>query len=326
MQLEAGKKYTDRRGRVYGPLVKTFGKFFGEHKETSLWDHDGRICYFDLDMDLVAEYVEPAQAEYRMLQDGETVQPDDEYCGHSGKWEKVPSTGNVFKSSLYYPHRRLVEPVKVAEPAPVESPDDLVIQDRVPARAGIDFGWNVMAGEFADYKPSDKWKWGIGEPYAGRMHGCVGGLSGGISDLRLAVFCRRKDLPPVPHAEPEFPQYIIYATGGTFADCAYIVRTSEDDAYSVLANGKRGGDFKWVAYKANILKSGVWKRVTEKEAEKLVSRTRTVVLKEWIVGEECGYVGCIWASEDPSKESDDLVSWGWASETGNTRTVEIPVT
>ena len=67
MKLEAGKKYTDRRGRVYGPLVKTFGKFFGEHKETPLWDHDGRICYFDLDMDLVAEYVEPVQPEYRML-------------------------------------------------------------------------------------------------------------------------------------------------------------------------------------------------------------------------------------------------------------------
>jgi hypothetical protein len=30
MQLEAGKKYTDRRGRVYGPLVKVHCDLFGE--------------------------------------------------------------------------------------------------------------------------------------------------------------------------------------------------------------------------------------------------------------------------------------------------------
>ena len=198
----------------------------------------------------------------------------------------------------------------------MESPDDWVIldpvvyADHVP-RVGID-----------QFQPSCG-VWVTQERYhskdtIGNYHRACG------ADTR----CRRKDLPPVPPAEPEFPQYIIYATGGTFADCAYIVRTSEDDAYSVLANGKRGVDFKWVAYKANILKSGVWKRVTEKEAEKLVSRTRTVVLKEWLCWEDAEpeTVTLHWCSTSPADETDQFSAWDNAVETGNTRTVEIPVT
>lgn len=404
MKLEAGKKYTDRRGRVYGPLVRvdvSCGGLFGENREDYAWYGDGqRSPGRELPSDLVAEYVEPAQAEpeYRLLKDGEPFQDGDEYLDIDAKWCKAPASENrTFNPQIYFPHRRLVkaDETKAAEqPAPVESPDDLVIQDRIPARAGIDFGWNVSVSEFADHKPSIANKWAISPAYAGRIHGAIGGPHGD-SKLRLVVMCyrkdlpalespddwvildpvvyadhvprvgvdqfqgwddswttqetyhskdaigkwhtatggnqtrcRRKDLPPVPPAEPEFPQYIIYATGGTFADCAYIVRTSEDDAYSVLANGKRGVDFKWVAYKANSLKSGVWKRVTEKEAEKLVSRTRTVVLKEWLCWEDAEpeTVTLHWCSTSPADETDQFSAWNNAVETGNTRTVEIPVT
>ena len=84
MQLEAGKKYTDRRGRVYGPLVKTGSLFFGEDKETPLWNQNGGIDRINRDMDLVAEYVEHVQPVadpgegYRLLSGDEITLPTDE--------------------------------------------------------------------------------------------------------------------------------------------------------------------------------------------------------------------------------------------------------
>ena len=60
MQLEAGKKYVDRRGRVYGPLAMC-SVYFGESTGHAFWDSSGSVlvgCKSDLD--LVAEYVEPA--------------------------------------------------------------------------------------------------------------------------------------------------------------------------------------------------------------------------------------------------------------------------
>ena len=80
MQLEAGKKYTDRRGRVYGPMVKVSDDLFGEALEDYGWYRDGqRSLGKSVQGDLVAEYAEPVQAEYRMLQDGEVIQDGDEY-------------------------------------------------------------------------------------------------------------------------------------------------------------------------------------------------------------------------------------------------------
>ncbi len=63
MQLEAEKKYVDRRGRVYGPL-KLCSVYFGESTGHAFWDSSGSVlrgCKSDLD--LVAEYVEPAPVE-----------------------------------------------------------------------------------------------------------------------------------------------------------------------------------------------------------------------------------------------------------------------
>jgi len=180
MQLEAGKKYTDRRGRVFGPMVMV-GSLFGESEGDYCWHEDGRKSHArELHADLIAEYVESVQPEYRMLQDGEVVQDGDEYCGWSGIWEKSPATGGVFNSLLHHRHRRLVEP------AHVESPDDWVIldpvvyADHVP-RVGIDQfqGWDnqwTTQGEFNSKETIGRW------------HASTGG-----SQTR----CRRKDLPPV---------------------------------------------------------------------------------------------------------------------------------
>jgi hypothetical protein len=64
MQLEAGKKYTDRRGRVYGPMIQT-GLWFGEVEGQRCWPGNGLVgCGGDpRPIDLIAEYVEPAPVE-----------------------------------------------------------------------------------------------------------------------------------------------------------------------------------------------------------------------------------------------------------------------
>ena len=60
MQLEAGKKYVDRRGRVYGPMVKVGCTLFGEEKEQAFWYDDGSASGGSeaWDIDLIAEHVE----------------------------------------------------------------------------------------------------------------------------------------------------------------------------------------------------------------------------------------------------------------------------
>jgi hypothetical protein len=59
MRLEAGKKYTDRRGRVYGPLIEDSNTFYEDECGTNWWS-DGRVSTKKESLaDLVAEYVEP---------------------------------------------------------------------------------------------------------------------------------------------------------------------------------------------------------------------------------------------------------------------------
>lgn len=79
-----------------------------------------------------------------------------------------------------------------------ESPDDLVIQDRVPAREGIDFGWWVADEEFDNWVPCPHKKWSVTvDPNARKeRHGHT--LRNGD---RLFVMCYRKDLPVLPTTE-----------------------------------------------------------------------------------------------------------------------------
>lgn len=65
LKLEAGKKYVDRRGRVFGPLA-ICGQSFCESSRMPMWYENGRIgseLEADTDMDLVAEYREPEPTE-----------------------------------------------------------------------------------------------------------------------------------------------------------------------------------------------------------------------------------------------------------------------
>jgi len=57
MQLEAGKCYVDRKGRVFGPLVRNKGNTFGEGSYSS-WYPDGRQSFqCEMPTDLIAEHV-----------------------------------------------------------------------------------------------------------------------------------------------------------------------------------------------------------------------------------------------------------------------------
>ena len=159
MQLEAGKKYTDRRGRVYGPMVQVSDGchgVFGENRDDYGWYRDGRRSPGrDIQGDLVAEYVEPVKAsepEYRMLQEGELIKAGDQYFAWDGKWETAPDLGRTWKSSIYVPHRRLVkhEETKASEPA----------DTRVTAGEGyrlLNVGEHEQEGD--EYYNADKSKW-----------------------------------------------------------------------------------------------------------------------------------------------------------------------
>lgn len=71
---------------------------------------------------------------------------------------------------------------------PKESPDDWVVQDRVPARAEIDRGHFGSKGR----SPEDMWGFVSDSIGVGEMHGHQG----------MVVYCRRKDLPEIsPKAE-----------------------------------------------------------------------------------------------------------------------------
>ena len=71
---------------------------------------------------------------------------------------------------------------------PKESPDDWVVQDRLPARAEIDRGHFGSKGR----SPEDMWGFVSDSIGVGEMHGHQG----------MVVYCRRKDLPEIsPKAE-----------------------------------------------------------------------------------------------------------------------------
>lgn len=412
MQLEAGKKYTDRRGRIYGPMVQVDDDLFGESAEDYGWYSNGIRSHGKISQgDLVAEYVEPVKADskpadnrvnpgdgYRLLNVGEVEQADDEwYSRNDDEWRKTVCAGmkvTDFDVSRGYSIRRKAEPAPVESPddwveitdpkhvlrdtdqmtlagnisgeyvgqcrgsggwvscqtlirtgetlgcnkwararclrkdlPKVESPDDWVIQDRVPAREGIDFGWNVSAKDFDVYVPDDGWKWSIRDPYTGRMHGSYGdtGRLAVFGDTgRLAVFCRRKDLPPVPPVVDPGEGYRL------LADDEITLPTDEreytegfNDEWRILPEANR----RMVGRAVAAIREE-WSGIVIRR--KLPPATRTIVLKEWICWDDDypDSVAIAWRSSSPSDglDSSNFIAFDHAHPTGNTRTVEIPVT
>lgn len=87
---------------------------------------------------------------------------------------------------------------------PVESPDDWVTQDRVPARPGID----ERAWQHGECTSAMEWKDSSVLGWEQKpMHGHI------IEKSILHLRCRRKDLPPLPFAAPEPPWQTIEICG-----------------------------------------------------------------------------------------------------------------
>lgn len=340
MQLEAGKKYTDRRGRVYGPMVQVSDGchgVFGENRDDYGWYRDGRRSPGkDIQGDLVAEYVEPVKAAepadnrvapgegYRLLTDDEITLATDEreYINDfESDWLLLPQAHErmvgVTVAKVREEWSGIVIRRKIEQPVPVESPDDWVILDPVvyaehELRKDID--WIFIAS----WQPVDG--------YAG----CT--VDEFILIAQNKVRCLRKDLPPVPPqkpVEPEFPQY--YVAGGRehWGLTSYVKRTAADRYETYDLSGKIDiQNAIWGSSTDGFVKRGDWCKITQAEAEARVKNTRTVVLKEWLCW-DYGYEDVVmlrWSSADPAVDNGNLSTFDNAHATGNTRTVEIPVT
>lgn len=102
-----------------------------------------------------------------------------------------------------------------------ESPEDWVVQDRVPARARIDRGH--FGGSFKS--PEDMWGFVDESMGIGEMHG--------TNDL--VVYCRRKDLP-APKAEIRTVVIIRWLCWNEDGDELLIFAAVKPDAYMNCLN------------------------------------------------------------------------------------------
>lgn len=124
-----------------------------------------------------------------------------EYCFVEKDGTESP-IGKWLRSPISEGRKQLTEAEALAlldPPKPVESPDDWVKQDRVPARNGIDQCWWARRG--AD-QSNFEW-WSLPDASEGKMYG-----DSHHSDPNLVLYirCRRKDLPPLPDAATQ-PQW-----------------------------------------------------------------------------------------------------------------------
>lgn len=203
---------------------------------------------------------------------------------------------------------------RLDKPEPVESSDDWVTQDRVPAREKIDKGWWTKPGESPK---SDKNNWWtvhkISSGY-GKKHGHV---SRGVT---INLFCRRKDLPPL-----ESPDDWVEITH-THPD--HIPRVGID--WFTTWDDNPVDSSRWVKQESYHTKKTVAVFLKESQGRHKCRRKdlppitppkpamRTVTLYKWIVWDEEGEESERWQSDTPE-------SWCNYYKTGESKTVEVPV-
>jgi hypothetical protein len=125
LKLEAGKKYVDRCGRVFGPLVAIgVGRYFGEHYLFPMWNNDGRAETYlveDCPFDLVAEYREPEPAEECPIDQSLCIL--DACCGKCDRYtaEQIqiePAEPTI--ASLHHDREKCCGPFESFEPVEVQ--------------------------------------------------------------------------------------------------------------------------------------------------------------------------------------------------------------
>lgn len=147
MQLEAGKCYVDRKGRVFGPL-HCVGAMFGEGANSvSTWYSNGTASVnHESSIDLIAEHVpEPS---YRMLRAGELIESGDEvYSCHHTWIPVVLSIGSKLDPSDENRLRRRI--VQVGSDAVQQASSDphMIETEHIAhvLRPGVDSVWNGNA-------------------------------------------------------------------------------------------------------------------------------------------------------------------------------------
>lgn len=131
--------------------------------------------------------------------------------------------------------------------------------------------------------------------------------------------------------EPEkFPQWYVSGRLG-WENVAYVVRDTPTTYFCVDENGDATGDESY-AWRQGVVERGAWKQVTREEAEARVTKpappkNRTVILKEWLYWDDAEpeRVFVHWCSTSPANETETYARWDHAHETGNTRTIEVPL-
>ena len=125
--------------------------------------------------------------QYRLLGVGDIIQEGDEWW-NVDRWVPYEAAFGASIADTKAPSRRVIP-----DAVNMESPEDWVVQDRVPVRPGIDQAW----WQYDHYDESIKkafWPVYEGSFASFRKHG----YRDTTSECTLHVRCRRKDLPPMP--------------------------------------------------------------------------------------------------------------------------------
>lgn len=137
MQLEVGKCYVDRKGRVFGPMFRC-GSLFDEGPiASSIWYSNGAASVNrESSLDLIAEHVpEPS---YRMLRAGELIESGDEvYSCHHTWIPVVLSVGCYVDPADVNRLRRRIVPQASSDPHMLETECISHV-----LRPGVDSVWN----------------------------------------------------------------------------------------------------------------------------------------------------------------------------------------
>jgi hypothetical protein len=167
---------------VGDPVVKRAGDIYDYEMAELLkrWHHEPRCDSFD--------WVEPPAIDpgegWELLPKGTVIQKCDEVrIQGSTNWTATTRDGEKVFDGTY---RRKI--------TPVESPDDWVTQDRVPARPGIDQRAYADATRVTLWEDAECLTWD--KP---AMHGTK------INNTTLEIRCRRKDLPAKQPATKRVP-------------------------------------------------------------------------------------------------------------------------
>lgn len=112
------------------------------------------------------------------------------YCYKDGSVDGSVGVGGVMGDFCADGRTQLTKEQAEALVTPLESPDDWVTQDRVPARDGIDQRRYVFDGVPAKWDDAENIGW---PDRSAAVHGARAGGTNTIIELR----CRRKDLPTV---------------------------------------------------------------------------------------------------------------------------------